>query len=555
LRINGKTDGGTGDLSTQVLLGQIPALARPGARRALVIGLATGISAAAVASHGVPEVDVVDICPEVVDACRIFEPINGGLLRRPGVRVVVEDGRTHVEHARGTYDIIVTEPTNPWIAGVSNLFTREYFEACRDRLSGDGVVCVWLQSYGISREDFAMTVRTVRSVFPRVTVWEAMPYVDFILLASKDPAADLPAVIAGRPFPGGEAGASLALGGIGSREALLATLALGEEAAAAFAGEGPLHTDDRLQLEFRTPRGAFGDRGYEPFRADAMDGILDASPILAHARDPADFAALEAAIGARKRIREGTGWFKRTDQPLVRERFRDLLEREPGTLLDLCRDLPEPLRERAEAVARELGPSSLDGDLMAHLQWVKAIRLLEEAIRASPGDLMAGRRLAECLLTRASDSLQRGDARSAAADLLRALRLRPGDGALLRAMARTHALAAGEDPSSPHVAEGLRFFDAALAVNPRFEMALVEKGALLAAVGRDPEAEAAFRRALEVRPDSVAGIVNLARLLQVGGRNAEAAALVERGLAIEEGYGPLRDLRRDLERGGAPPGR
>ena len=543
LRINGKTDGGTGDLSTQVLLGQLPALARPGAERALVIGLATGISAAAVVSHGVERVDVVDICPEVVDACRIFDPVNDGLLRRPGVSVIVEDGRAHVEHAAATYDIIVTEPTNPWIAGVSNLFTEEYFRACRDRMSDDGVLCVWLQSYGISREDFAMVVRTVRSVFPRTTLWEAMPYVDFVLLASKDPDADLVARIAGAPFPTGDAARSLALGGFTTREALLSTLAMGEEAAAAFAGEGPLHTDDLLQLEFRTPRGAFGDAGYVPFRAHEMEGVLDATPVLRYARDAGDRAALEAAIGARRAIREGTGWFKRTGDPVTRTRFRESLSGDPEELARLASRLSPRDREEVVGLAGSLGAAGLDGDQLTRLMWARAVDLLEGALLASPGDLMGARRLAECLQARSEDASRRGDLPAAQQDLVRALRLRPGDAAILLSLARLHVTAAGEDKASPHFAEALRFFDGALRLNPQFEAALVEKGVALAMMERDAEAEACFRAVLAFRPDSVTALANGAQLLFYMKRDPEAREWVERGLAIEPAYAPLVQLR------------
>jgi len=156
LRVNGKTDAGTGDMATQVNLGHVPAMAMPGAKSGLIIGLATGVSAAAAESYGLERTDIIEISPEVRDASRIFAPLNGNLAERPGVSIILEDGRTHIDHAEQTYDVIVSEPTNPWIAGVSNLFTEEYFQACRERLTEDGVVGIWLQSYQISMADFQM---------------------------------------------------------------------------------------------------------------------------------------------------------------------------------------------------------------------------------------------------------------------------------------------------------------------------------------------------------------------------------------------------------------
>jgi spermidine synthase len=545
LRINGKTDAGTGDLSTQVLLGQLPAMARPGARSACVVGLATGISAAAVASHGVERLDVVDICPEVVEASRLFDELNGGVTRRPGVRVIVDDGRTHVEHSRETYDILVTEPTNPWIAGVSNLFTVEYFRACRERLSPDGVLAVWLQAYGISKDDFRMIVRTVREVFPGTTVWECAPYVDFVLLAPKDDAADLVARVASAPFPTGDAAASLALGDIRSREALLSTLALGREAAAEFAGAGPLHTDDRLDLEFRTPRGAFGDAGYPVLRARDMDRFLDPSPVLAFGG--ADPLPLRAALEARRLAREGAGCFRGTDDATFRGWFREALLASPERVASLAARVPPGPRARILAdPAAAARPGSAD-DLLTHLMWAQAIEHLEQALRLCPGHLWPAGRLADVLQARGQDSLRAGDLASAEADLLAAWRLQPANAAIPRWLGKVHLEAAAGDAASPRLAQAVKCLDAALRLSPSFEMALVEKGAALGMMGLDDEAEAAFRAVLAMRPDSVPATANLAQLLVYRHREAEARDLVRRGLEFEPSSGALLELRRSLD--------
>ncbi len=547
LRINGKTDGGTGDLSTQVLLGQLPAMARPGARNGLVIGLATGISAAALASHGIERLDVVDISPEVVEASRFFDGLNGGVTRLPGVRVIVEDGRTHVEHSRESYDVIVTEPTNPWIAGVSNLFTVEYFRACRERLAGGGVLCVWLQAYRVSREDFAMVVRTLRSVFPNLTVWEVEPYVDFALVASKDDAADLVERIASREFPGGAAAASLALGGITGREALLATLALDRGGAEAFAGEGPLHTDDRIQLEFRTPRGAFEDAGYPILNFQAMDRFLDPSPVLAFAGR--DDGRLRAALESRRMAREGTGFFRLADDPIFRGRFQQWLLRDPVRIRALAVGLPPGPRAKVLAAGTDVAKPGTDEGLLTHLMWARAVELLEGALRLNDGNRWPRERLADGLQSRALDSLRTGDLVSAEKDYLRAAQLHPGSPYLARGLADLHVRAAGGDPASPHLPEALRFLDEAIRLSPRFEYALVEKGATLATMNRDEEADAVFRSVLEMRPDSVIALADYAQLQIYRGRTAEARALVERGLAFEPASRALLHLQGQLDRG------
>jgi spermidine synthase len=128
---NGKVDASsTGDLDTQVLLGQLPMLVRPDAQRALVIGLASGITTGSMSLHRTLEhIDVFEIEPSMLRACRVFDEHNHRVLDDPRVRVVVNDARNQLlltpDHA---YDVISSEPSNPWISGVSNHFTREFFD-------------------------------------------------------------------------------------------------------------------------------------------------------------------------------------------------------------------------------------------------------------------------------------------------------------------------------------------------------------------------------------------------------------------------------------------
>src|SRR5205823_2577097 len=84
---------------------------------------------------------------------------------------IVGDGRSHLLLTRHQYDVIVSEPSNPWMAGVAALFTREFFEAARARLQPDGVLCQWAHTYDISNRDLRSIVRTFASVFPQGTMW------------------------------------------------------------------------------------------------------------------------------------------------------------------------------------------------------------------------------------------------------------------------------------------------------------------------------------------------------------------------------------------------
>ena len=157
---------------TQRLLGLLPVLLHGRARGHRIIGLGSGVTVGSALAPGtVQHADVVEISPEVVEASRFFDRENGGALARPGVRLIVGDGRSHLLLTPQRYDVIVSEPSNPWMAGVAALFTREFFEAARARLKPDGLLCQWAHTYDISRDDLQSIVATFASVFPQGTMW------------------------------------------------------------------------------------------------------------------------------------------------------------------------------------------------------------------------------------------------------------------------------------------------------------------------------------------------------------------------------------------------
>ena len=150
----------------------LPTLLHPQPRDALVIGLGSGVTADAILASGeIQRLDVVEISPEVVEASAYFERENRGVLKKPGVRLLIGDGRSHLRLSDRQYDVIVSEPSNPWMAGVAALFTREFFEAARARLRSGGVFCQWAHTYEIAEEDLRSIVHTFASVFPDGTMW------------------------------------------------------------------------------------------------------------------------------------------------------------------------------------------------------------------------------------------------------------------------------------------------------------------------------------------------------------------------------------------------
>lgn len=174
LRTNGKVDANSGtDMSTQVLAGQIPMLLHPQAASVLVVGVGSGVTVGTVLQHpAVRRLDVVEISPEVVAAARgPFAPFNHQALEDPRTHLAVEDAKTFLQTTPQTYDVIVTEPSNPWMAGVAAVFSQEFFEACRARLRPGGMVAQWLQAYETDDATFELVAATFSSVFPQTSVW------------------------------------------------------------------------------------------------------------------------------------------------------------------------------------------------------------------------------------------------------------------------------------------------------------------------------------------------------------------------------------------------
>lgn len=184
LIINGKADASSkGDLPTQIFLGQLPMMLHPQADTVLVIGLGSGVTLGSILTHPVGLVECVEISPEVIEASTYFEDVNYRPFSDHRTRLYIDDALTFLKLTRRSYDVVVSEPSNPWIAGIGNLFTKEFFEHCRTRLNPRGLMVQWFHLYEMDDLTFDMVLRTFQSVFPRVTIWESLRR-DVILIGS-----------------------------------------------------------------------------------------------------------------------------------------------------------------------------------------------------------------------------------------------------------------------------------------------------------------------------------------------------------------------------------
>ena len=260
LSIDGKVDASNrGDMLTQKLLAHIPLLLHPRPVRVGVIGLGSGVTLGAALTHPVQQAEVIEISPEVVAASTLFEVENHQPLADPRARLVVGDGRTHVMFGNDRYDVLISEPSNPWMAGVAALFTREFFDAARRSLADGGLFCQWAHTYDISDADLRSIVATFQSVFPNGTMW-LVGAGDLLLIGSpSDVVERIPTLAAAMVRPG--VAADLREVNVLDADSLLSLYIGGPVELQRFASGALVQTDDRMALEFSAPRSIVGRSG------------------------------------------------------------------------------------------------------------------------------------------------------------------------------------------------------------------------------------------------------------------------------------------------------
>ncbi len=172
LAVDGKVDASnTGDMYTQLMLAHLPLLLKPSAQNALIIGLGSGVTLGASAQHELKQIDCVEIEPAVVEAAEFFKDVNRNVLNDPRVNMIVNDARNYLAVTDKRYDVIISEPSNLWLAGIANLFSSDFYKICRKKLNPGGIICQWSHVYYMSPNDLKIVVNTFKSVFPDMSIW------------------------------------------------------------------------------------------------------------------------------------------------------------------------------------------------------------------------------------------------------------------------------------------------------------------------------------------------------------------------------------------------
>jgi spermidine synthase len=527
LAIDGKVDASNaGDMLTQRLLGLLPVLLHDSPADALVIGLGSGVTADAVLASGeIQRVDVVEISPEVVEASAYFERENRGVLKKPGVRLLIGDGRSHLQLSTRQYDVIISEPSNPWMAGVAALFTREFFEAVQTRLRPGGVFCQWAHTYEIAEQDLQSIVRTFASVFPDGTLW-LVGDGDLLLIGTA--ADDIESRIAGIPERSRKGSVPALLADVevapdAAPFVLLSLFAGGPAELASYGNGAILQTDDGMSLEFTAVRAL-----YEP----PADNAVRLRALRARAVPPGVVATAMQRADARDWTARGVAGLKATAFGQAHESFRRALALDSRSA--------QALRGSADAAAGAHASAE-------EAKWLRALAAAE------PDNAPARVELSHVLAAL-------GDTEEAIAVAVEATRIEPASPEPLEQLAsifgdlgdaaRLAPVAAALTERFPARDEG-RYYQAAalflqgraadaeralatlLSVNPRHAKGQNLLGVACASLGNHECARAAFEASLASNPRDASVYVNLGYVNLEKGDSAAATAFFSEALAID----------------------
>jgi spermidine synthase len=260
LRVNNRFQmGGTAAAAAEYRQAHLPLLLHPAPKRALFLGLGTGITLGAASLHPGLQSDGVELVPEVIEVMPHFAPHNFSPERQPALKVFVADARRFVRATAAQYDVIVGDLFHPARDGAGSLYTLEHFRAIRQRLASGGLFCQWLPLHQLDENMLRIIVRTFLEVFPDGQAWLLHLNVDIPVLGlvgSLEPAHYstrwVEQRLTGSPLE--EALKKLALA---DSLRLFGQLLAGPNQLRAFAASAPLNTDDQPRITFGAPRFAY----------------------------------------------------------------------------------------------------------------------------------------------------------------------------------------------------------------------------------------------------------------------------------------------------------
>jgi len=445
-----------------------------------LIGQGSGVTTKGALIHDPKSMLVVEIEEAVVAASKFFDAVTETALADPRVHVVIEDGRQHLLRSGRTYDVIISEPSNPWIAGINNLFTVDFYRRVKAALRPDGVFCQWVQLYELSPEAQASLLRSIAEVFPDAEAFLMANTSDMLVIAAP-PGTLVPAerlLIANSR----EKWATY-LGRYGwQRDGAPAAFHVGRiSRLLEKVPQAPLNTDDRPYVEYRAPKDLY-----------RMPGSVD----------PWFLAEPRPLDGLRRWVPEAVL---------------------PQVALAAGSELAAlGVTERAEAMLADLAA--------AGPEFASATAALEEVYRRTE---VAG--LAKPWIERGREALDRGEVAAAESSVARALALDPENGV-------AHLLAGRAAMRTDRLGEARKHLEQAVRAATRLDrcVAYNNLGIISMREGQPTAGRAFFEAARGAHPSEANSYVNLARWHRAAGHADSAEVVLREGLPLARPADPIQ---------------
>ena len=512
---SGKMDASTrGDMKTQTLLAHFPMIFCPEPRAVMVLGLASGITAGEILHYPVERLDVVDINDRVFEACGYFTAWNNGVLSSPRCRLINQDGIAHLTLTKTKYDVIISEPSNPWMAGMASLFTKDFFSLAKNRLTEGGIYVQWFHCYQMDWPSFALVGRTFSEAFPNGILVAAEPSgtgMDYLFIGfNAKSGLNLNHAMKNIVYARKSKNINL------SRPELLYRLIVSEDLSSLF-GRCQINTDDRPLLEYASPKLMYHDEKMRKTLIYNINGNSRLNP-----ETTAVITRLKQDIDAQI---DFAAYVLSVHSPFInmvdltrasrsqRDRFTRLMESYcVNNVLDFDLFDDRALLSRLRAVQitaikekiHAMPDKALSNHYLARLYLLdgradEAISSYARSIEADPDDAQVHNDLGFLYY-------QRGDIDKAMAHYTRALQIRPNFMLTLGNLAYLNLGRGRFD-------EAMRWFEETLRIKPDLAESHYNIGYIHFKNGNHRAAAGCLREALERKPDMVEALNTLAWIL------------------------------------------
>ncbi|MFH2064439.1 MAG: fused MFS/spermidine synthase [Pseudomonadota bacterium] len=534
------------DMFTQTMLAHFAMLFHPHPENVLVLGLASGITAGeALLYPSVKQLDGIEINKQVVAGSDFFIPWNYDVLHNPRTELIIQDGRAHLALTDRRYDVIISEPSNPWMAGLATLFTHEFMELAKNRLKENGIYVQWIHSYQMDWPTFSLVGRTFAGVFPNSMLVTTDPQgalgPDYLLVGFQgDMQLDPRVALANLPHAMKSKNMKLV------NHLLFYHMIVSEDLPRLFQ-DGPINTDNNSLLEFSAPKLIHFDPGLSRINKE-----LRANQRL-HAETRKIQESLRKDMDAQLDFVEYGLSFNSHGMVDLRQATPEQKQRYRRIMLDYCAGsivsdfsfIPDETLRNAcldahlRTIEKNLAAEEDKAPLYYYMGWLsfnnnrvdQSISFLLEVLKTKPEDHETN-----TLMKKA---------------LLRTGQLDIHIERIQEMMAAQH-----ENPALPyHLAtlfqqkkmmpQAVTHLEKALSIRPGFMPALNQIALLYSAAGDHDRAIQYFQKMVEVKPDLANAYYNIACLYAKQNKVREATDWLRS--AVEKGYDNLALIKTDKD--------